>query len=123
MERVAFFFDTYAFHELIVGNKNYLPYKNCKIITTRLNLMELHYSLLKKYNLNTANKYFEKLLKFSIKIPNEIIKNANQFKHVYKKQKISYLDCIGYLLAKLHDVKFLTGDKEFENFENVEFVK
>ena len=32
-------------------------------------------------------------------------------------------DCIGYILAKNIGIKFLTGDKEFENLDNVEFVK
>ena len=32
-------------------------------------------------------------------------------------------DCIGYIMAKKLNIKFLTGDKEFENFLNVEFVK
>ena len=32
-------------------------------------------------------------------------------------------DCIGYIIAKRLGMKFLTGDKEFEGFENVEFVK
>ncbi len=32
-------------------------------------------------------------------------------------------DCIGYIFAKQLGIKFLTGDKEFENLDNVEFVK
>ena len=36
---------------------------------------------------------------------------------------LSYVDYIGYILAKQRNVKFLTGDKEFENMDNVEFVK
>jgi uncharacterized protein len=40
-----------------------------------------------------------------------------------KKRKLSIPDCIGYVVAKREGAKFLTGDKEFENFSNVEFVK
>ena len=32
-------------------------------------------------------------------------------------------DCIGYILAKRLSIKFLTGDKEFEKLDDVEFVK
>ena len=39
------------------------------------------------------------------------------------KKDISITDYVGYFMAKNLGVKFLTGDKEFENFENVEFVK
>ncbi len=123
MEEVRSFFDTYALYELIVGNPNYSPYKDSKIITTKSNLMELHYALIREYGIEVANKYFDNLSKFTIEIPDEAIKKANQFKHAHKKQKLSYVDCIGYVLAKLHNIKFLTGDKEFKDFPNVEFVK
>ena len=44
----SFFFDTYAFYELIKGNLNYKTYdKEIIVITTKLNLMELHYGLLR----------------------------------------------------------------------------
>ena len=39
------------------------------------------------------------------------------------KKDISMTDCIGYFLAKSLGIKFLTGDKEFENMKDVEFVK
>lgn len=118
-----FFFDTYALIELIYGNPNYSKYKNAKIITSRMNIMELHYRILQIYGREYAEKAYQKFLEFAIEIPDEIIKKANQFKLFHKKQKLSYVDCIGYLLAKVHNVKFLTGDKEFKGMDNVEFVK
>ena len=39
------------------------------------------------------------------------------------KRKLSMTDCIGYMMAKQWGIKFLTGDKEFEDMENVEYVK
>lgn len=33
------------------------------------------------------------------------------------------VDCIGYVYAKENGLRFVTGDKEFEGMENVEFVK
>jgi len=39
------------------------------------------------------------------------------------KKDTSITDCISYFMAKNLGIKFLTGDKEFENLENVEFVK
>ena len=32
-------------------------------------------------------------------------------------------DAIGYTIAKKYNIRFLTGDKDFEGMENVEFVK
>jgi len=45
------------------------------------------------------------------------------FRALNKKRNLSYVDCIGYIIAKQRNIKFLTGDKEFEYMENVEFVK
>ena len=45
------------------------------------------------------------------------------FKLYNKKEKLSYVDCIGHCLAKEIGVRFLTGDQKFENKENVEYVK
>ena len=120
----TFFFDTYAFYELIEGNARYKPYsKDIAIITTRLNLMELHYGLLLKHGKEKADEYYNKLLPFCIEISDEAIKKANELKAGLKKRKLSYVDCIGYVLAKMRNVKFLTGDKEFSDMDDVEFVK
>ena len=56
-------------------------------------------------------------------IKDSIIKEANEFKAKNRKLKLSYVDCIGYVLARSFGVKFLTGDEGFRNIENVEFVK
>ena len=46
-----------------------------------------------------------------------------EFRYKNKKKKLSMTDCISYFQAKELGIKFLTGDKEFQNLENVEFVK
>lgn len=124
VEVITYFFDIYAFFEIICGNPDYEKYKkDISIITTRLNLMELHYGLLRLYDKKIAEYYFDKFSKYTKYIDNEIIKKANEFKLLHKKKGFSYVDCIGYILAKKLNAKFLTGDREFENLENVEFVK
>jgi predicted nucleic acid-binding protein len=120
----TFFFDTYAFFEMIHGNPNYDNYKkDIAIITTKLNLMELHYGLLLSFGKEIADYYFDFYSKFAVEIPNDIIKLANYFKKVMKNRNVSYIDCIGYTLAKSRNILFLTGDKQFRDLDNVEFVK
>ena len=118
-----FFFDTYALFEIVHGKESYLPYNNSVIVVTKLNLMELHYRLLDLYGKQYANKAYNKFLPFVVDITDDMIKRANELKLFYKKKRLSYVDCIGYIVARFNDMKFLTGDKEFEHFDNVEFVK
>ena len=120
----TYFFDSYAFFEIIEGNSEYDKYAiDVAIITTKLNLMELHYGLLRKYGKKTADLYYDTFRRFTIEITDLVIKKANELKFNLKKRKLSYIDCIGYTLAKTRKIEFLTGDKEFEDMENVKFVK
>ena len=119
-----YFFDTYAIFEMIHNNKNYLYYtKNIGIITTKLNLMELHYRLIALYGKDIANKAYERFKNFCVEIDDDVIKEANKFKLINKKRRLSYIDCIGYMIARYRNVRFLTGDIQFKNLDNVEFVK
>ena len=40
-----------------------------------------------------------------------------------KGNLISYVDCIGYVVALEKNVLFLTGEKHFKELKNVEFVR
>lgn len=120
----SFFFDTYAFYEIIVGNPKYLLFtKDVKIVTTQLNLMELYYQLLALYDKQQAVEFFRRYQEFIVPISNEIIIEAMDFRKQHYKNDLSYADCIGYTIAIKINIPFLTGDKQFENMENVKFVK
>ncbi len=120
----TFFYDTYAFFEVIEGKENYIPYSYGKgIITTRLNLMELYYGLMSKYGKEKADYWYDFLLKYAVEISDKTFKSASVFRLAHKNQNLSYVDCIGYIISKERNIKFLTGDKEFKDMDNVEFVK
>jgi len=120
----SYFFDTYALYELVHGSENYSDYaENISIITTKLNLMELHYLLLRLYGKEEAEKGYNKFLPFAVEVNDSVIKEASEFRALHKKRSLSYVDCIGYIIAKKSGVQFLTGDEHFKDFENVEFVK
>ncbi|MEK6932351.1 MAG: PIN domain-containing protein [Nanoarchaeota archaeon] len=121
----TYFYDTYALVELIKGNENYLKYKLYKIITTKLNLLELYSALLRDYNEKKAEYYYSFYSKYCINLNDDIIKDSAKLWHSMRKEnkKPSYIDCIGYIAALRLKIKFLTGDKEFKDLKNVEFVK
>lgn len=119
----VFFCDTYALIELIGGNKNYSKYTSHILITSDYNLMELYYSFLKDYGKEVAEHHFNEWVEFTVKIPREIIKMGMEIKLLNKKEKLSYIDCIGYTFALENKIPFLTGDSKFKNKIGVEFVK
>lgn len=121
---LSFFFDSYAFYEIIVGNPNYVPFtKGVKIVTTQLNLMELYCQLLAIYDRQSAVEMFKRYEEFIVPISNSLIIEAMDFRKQHYKQNLFYVDCIGYVIAKKMSIPFLTGDKQFEEMSNVKFVK
>jgi len=121
----SYFFDTYALVELVKGDRNYLKYKSSNIVTTKLNLVELYAALLRDYDEKKAEFYYNFYSKYCININDDIIKEAVKLYLSMRKEnkKPNYIDCIGYLIALKLDIRFLTGDEEFKNMKNVEFVK
>lgn len=120
---MAYFFDTYAIIEIVKDNENYQCYNKEEIITSILNLGELYHALLRDFNEEVANWWKEKLKGCYLSITEDVIVKAMKFKFENKSKNFSFIDCVGYILAKENNLKFLTGDKEFKDLENVEFVK
>jgi predicted nucleic acid-binding protein len=122
---MKYFFDTYALFEIFFGNENYLKYLDSEVVTTRLNLMEIYYHLLRDYGEEVAEKYYDETIGYSIDFTDGDIKKAMKFRLKMKKNKkgLSYVDALGYTLANKMDIAFLTGDIAFEDIPNVEYVK
>ena len=123
MNKDKFFCDTYALIEIIGGNKNYQKYEKAALITSEFNLIELYYHFLKNYEKEKAEHYFNQWLDLCIKIPHIAIKFGMEIKMANKKEKLSYIDCIGYAFCLQNEIIFLTGDSKFENKQGVEFAK
>ncbi|MBI2547381.1 MAG: PIN domain-containing protein [Candidatus Aenigmarchaeota archaeon] len=118
-----FFFDSYAIIEVIKGNPTYDNYKSAEIITTKLNLFEICYFLLRDYGEHKAKEYIESVWDSVVDFDNEIVFIAAKLKLNRKEERLSMVDCIGYIISKSLGVKFLTGDEKFKDIENVEYVK
>ena len=67
----------------------------------------------------------EKVIEYGLnnELDLNVLLEAAKFRHDNYNRKLSYIDCIGYLVAIKSNLKFLTGDRQFENRTNVEFVK
>lgn len=118
-----FVFDTYAIMEILRGNPNYAEYNNDEdIIINNFIYAEMCYSLYREKQ-PLAKEYITKYSKFISSVKPEWIDEAMQFRLKWKDRNVSITDCVSYIMAKYLGIKFLTGDKEFKDVENVEFVK
>ena len=119
----AFVFDTYALLVIIAGNPNYSAYLNSEIVINDFVFTELCYKLIRESGIEKASFYIDKYSGFRKELDAETIKNAMLFRIQHKKRDLSPADCISYVMALKLNLKFLTGDRQFEDMENVEFVK
>ncbi len=118
-----YFLDTYALISIIRGVEGYKKFLSSTFFTTIYNLYEFYYILLRDNGEEIAKKYYLEFKEIQLEIEDEHIFLASRFRLLYRKKKFSYADCLGYTIAIEKNIKFLTGDKEFEGLENVEFVR
>ena len=120
---IKFFFDTYALVEITKANPNYLIFAQENINITIFNLVEFFSACLNDFSEGKAKELYNKFKNSLVELDDETIFEAVKFRKEHKKRDLSYTDCLGYIYAKRNNFLFLTGDKEFETFSNVKFVK
>jgi uncharacterized protein len=108
------------------GNKRYAKYfENEKGYLTVLNMMEIYYAVLREYGESAADRAFSANAGSLVEFGDDDLKAGMMKRLELRKKKIdlSYSDAVGYTVANRLRVRFLTGDRAFENLENVEYVK
>ncbi len=115
--------DTYALIEIHDENPNFLPYLRQEFVIPDLTMAEFYSVILRDYNEKTADYLLKKFDPFVAPVDFGIIIKAVKYRHEHKKQNLSFFDCVGYIFARENNMKFVTGDKEFENKDGVEFIK
>ncbi len=119
-----FFYDSYAFIEYLNGNVQYKPYfEQHTGITTIFNVVEVYYSILRDQGKYAAAEFLPIILSLVVNVDGEVVQKAMEFKLLHKKKDISYTDSIGHQIATERHILFLTGDIQFKNMPQVEFVK
>ena len=118
-----YFFDSYALIELIKNKPSFDRFRDVVIVTGALNIAETHFVFLSLLPESKVNEVIRSLNVVLIEPDKETAIAASLFRFHNKKLKMSYADCLGYCTALAHNLKFVTGDDAFRNFESVEFVK
>jgi len=116
----TFFFDSYAIIEFLQGNEGYIGYRDKNLITTQLNLYGVYYRFL-GINPDLAEAMLKKYEANAVNIDTDTIKKAATLKR--QNKRMSMTDTIGYATSLRYKIPFLTGDREFKDMPNVEYVK
>lgn len=121
------FADTYALIEILKGSESYQRHVMCELVTTEFNLLELAYALLRDFREDDVETILGRVRDNIevIKVTDREYIEASKFRIQVRRRekKLSLTDCLGYVTAKKLGIKFLTGDREFEDLDNVEYVK
>jgi len=115
--------DTYALIEISKGNPKFADYLNSPFILSDLTLAEFYGVVLREEGESVADYWFKKLERYSLPVSKDILIEAIKFKYENKKSNLSFFDATGYIFSLKNGCFFVTGDKEFEKFPNVEFIK
>ncbi|MBI2498687.1 PIN domain-containing protein [Candidatus Woesearchaeota archaeon] len=121
MNEDTFLYDTYALIEILNKNINYEKFTETGLVINDFIFAELCFKLFRE-GVN-VNEYIAEVSPAIIHATPKIIIRAMLFIIDNKDKNLSMTDCISYIQSKELGIKFLTGDKQFENLENVEFVK
>jgi len=115
--------DTYALVEIAKGNPKFVNYLNSAFVLNDLTLAEFYLVLLREDGEKIADYWFKKLERYSLPVSKELLIEAIKFRYENRKTDISFFDAVGYIFSLKNGYIFVTGDKEFEKFANVEFKK
>ena len=115
--------DSYALVEIREGNKKFEHLLSGDFQIVDLTISEFYGLLYLRNGKETANKWIIKLRQMCVSASLETLIKAREFKIQNPKKDLSFIDCVGYIYAKDKGYVFVTGDKEFQNLPNVEYIK
>jgi len=122
----SFFADSYALIEILKGNENYLCYLTGKLVTTEFNICEVAFAVCRDYpeKARPVMARIRKIITLVSTTDGDYCEgSAMRRKTNNAGKKLSTIDCVGYAVSQRQKIPFLTGDHEFEDIDNVEFVR
>lgn len=117
-----FFFDTYALIERQSGSAAYAPFAPMPVFTHQFNLYEFVTAIVRVADEGRAREELRLLAPNLLEAETDDLFAAARFKRLQARKRVSYVDALGYVLARKHGMRFLTGDRAFKGIENVEHV-
>ena len=115
--------DTYALVEIWKANPKFSEIFNQDFVVTDPTMAEFYIFLYKNENESIAIEWHNKLSGYCRYVSRDDLIKALKYRIDNKKENLSIFDCIGYIYSLENNIKFVTGDKFFENKEGVLFIQ
>lgn len=123
-----YFLDTWALIEILRDNPAYRRISSAdRFATTRLNLMEMAFWL-RVRDMDAASPYRD-FLPHVYTPSDDTMLQAVEFRKAHPepakpgRYRFSYVDAIGYTLARELGIPFVTGDRDFRELPGVEYLR
>ena len=114
--------DTTALMQIHDGDARILPHLYEETTTTDLTLAEFYGVVYRKLGEKTAEHWQKKFITMTRPVGLRTLFAAVKLKEDSKKERLSFFDCVGYVYAQEHGMKFLTSDAAFKGKKGVVFV-
>lgn len=121
---MRYYFDTYALIEFL-RRREFLRYSAKGFVTSRWNLAELLVIDVREHGDLIARRHFQRFLAACEDPTDEDLFQAAVFRERQRRRRrsLSFVDALGYRLARRLKLRFLTGDEAFQGLPGVLFVK
>lgn len=122
----SFFADSYALTGMLKGNENYQVFQSERLITTEFNICEVGFAVCREYPANATRilRTVRKMVIIQETRDDDYCSGAATRKEASGQgKKLSTIDSVGYSVANRLNIPFLTGDREFADMDNVQFVR
>jgi hypothetical protein len=111
---------------MLKGNENYQSFQSERLITTEFNICEVGFALCREYPVD-APRVLKTVRKMVViqetRDEYYCAGTATRKLATAEGKKLSTIDCVGYSVANRLNIPFLTGDREFSDMNNMQFVR
>ncbi len=115
--------DTSVLVEIARANTKFEYLKKEPFVIPDAILAEFYGIVLREWDEQTAEYWFNKLSSFAQQTTKELLKEAVKFRQKNRVRNLSFFDAVGYVHSLRNSYKYLTSDKDFEGLPGVEIVK
>lgn len=113
------FLDTYALIQ-IAGGRPVFKALAADAVTGHANLLEFHYHVSRRQNERVASQFLSRYWSLAVPATREDVADASHLRLRESSRRLSFIDALGYAMARNRRLTFVTGDPGVNGMPDVE---